>query len=76
MDTIDPGVTGRASADSDLIPSRRVLQRYSICDKTLDRWTANPALNFPQPVLIFRRRYWRVAELAAWEKARAKGGVA
>jgi hypothetical protein len=64
-----------ADSDSSLVPSRKVLERYLICDRTLDRWTANPTLGFPQPVLINKRRYWRVAELAAWERSRAKGAA-
>jgi hypothetical protein len=65
-----------ADGDSSLVPSRKVLERYLICDRTLDRWVVNPALGFPKPVIINRRRYWRVADLAAWERVRAKGGVA
>jgi hypothetical protein len=65
-----------ADSDSSLVPSRKVLERYLICDRTLDRWVVSPALSFPQPVIINRRRYWRVAELAAWERTRAKGGAA
>jgi hypothetical protein len=61
--------------DSSLVPSRKVQERYLICDRTLDRWTSNPILGFPQPVIINKRRYWRVSELTAWERARAKGGA-
>jgi hypothetical protein len=64
-----------ADGNSSLVPSRKVLERYLICDRTLDRWVVNPALGFPQPVIINRRRYWRVSELSAWERARAKGGA-
>jgi hypothetical protein len=78
METINPGVTGRGSDDgtSSLVPSRKVLERYLISDRTLDRWTANPALSFPQPIFINKRRYWRISELAEWERSRAKGGAA
>jgi hypothetical protein len=65
-----------ADGDSSLVPSRKVLERYLICDRTLDRWTADPALSFPQPVIINRRRYWRIAELASWERSRVKGTAA
>jgi hypothetical protein len=78
MDTIDPGITGRSSGDdggSCLVPARKVQDRYDIVDRTLDRWLANQALNFPKPVIINRRRYWRVSELVAWERQRAAGRV-
>jgi hypothetical protein len=62
--------------DGSLVPSRKVQRRYDIVDRTLDRWVLNPTLGFPQPVIINRRRYWRVGELAAWERSRAKGDAA
>jgi hypothetical protein len=69
MNMIDPGVSGDAD---ELWPTRKVLARYSICDKTLDRWlTEYPALNFPRPMMINKRRYWRQRDLHAWEIARA-----
>jgi len=63
-------------ADGDsLVPSRLVLQRYLICDRTLDRWIVNKTLGFPKPIVINKRRYWRVAELVGWERARAADRV-
>jgi hypothetical protein len=60
----------------DLLPASRVWRRYQICDRTLDRWLANENLKFPRPIVIQRRRYWRIAELVAWERARAKSTAA
>ena len=54
-----------------LLPARKTQQRYDIADRTLDRWLAAPALNFPRPVVINRRRYFRIRELQAWERQRA-----
>jgi predicted DNA-binding transcriptional regulator AlpA len=42
-----------------------------ISDMSLWRWLHDPELDFPRPVYIGRRRYFREAELAAWIKARA-----
>jgi hypothetical protein len=71
MDTIDPDVTGRSSEAGTLMPAKKVQQRYDIADRTLDRWLVSKTLNFPQPVLINKRRYWRVSELVVWERQRA-----
>ena len=72
MDEIDPAVTGRASTDEGpLLPARRVLERYSVVDRTLDRWLANPKLDFPRPLIVNSRRYFRMRELEAWERSRA-----
>ena len=54
-----------------LVPARRVRDRYSICAMTLHRWLRKPGLNFPDPIIVNRRRYWRLADLVAWEEAQA-----
>ena len=56
----------------DLLPASHVWRRYNVCDRTLDRWLANKKLKFPKPIYIQRRRYFRIADLVAWERARAK----
>lgn len=54
-----------------LLPSRQVWSRYGVCSRTIDRWLADPRVAFPRPVQILTRRYWREADLVAWERARA-----
>ena len=61
-----------SAADATLLPARDVQRRYSIVDRTLDRWVANEALSFPQPLIINRRPYFRLAEIEAWERDRAR----
>lgn len=48
-----------------------------ISDMTLWRWLADPELNFPRPIYIGRRRYWREADMLAWldVQAEASQGV-
>ncbi|GAB1378299.1 helix-turn-helix transcriptional regulator [Pararhodobacter aggregans] len=41
-----------------------------ICLMTLWRWLNDPTLDFPRPIYIGRRRYWREAEILAWLDAR------
>jgi len=54
----------------------QVLRRYSISDMSLHRWLKSPDLAFPRPIKINRRRYFREAELVAWERARAGKALA
>lgn len=49
----------------------QVLARYQVSDMTLHRWLQNPALDFPKPMVINRRRYFLEAKLVAWERQRA-----
>jgi predicted DNA-binding transcriptional regulator AlpA len=39
---------------------------------TIHRWLRDTKLEFPRPIYIGRHRYWKLAELIQWE--RAKGG--
>jgi hypothetical protein len=51
--------------------AKAIRERYEISDRTLDRWLADPAMNFPRPLVINRRRYFSDAELTEWERKRA-----
>ena len=41
-----------------------------VSDMSVWRWLSDPALQFPKPIYISRRRYWREADLLAWIDAR------
>ncbi|MBB4267840.1 helix-turn-helix transcriptional regulator [Roseospira visakhapatnamensis] len=52
-----------------LIPARIVRAELGgISDMTLWRWLRRPDLEFPQPVVIARRRYWRRTDLEDWKR--------
>jgi hypothetical protein len=59
-----------ASSDERL-PAAAVLRRYKIVDRTLKRWLDNPSLDFPRPLVVNGRRYFRAADLDQWERSRA-----
>lgn len=42
----------------------------NISDMSLWRWLNDPALGFPRPVYIQKRRFWREAEILEWIEAR------
>jgi predicted DNA-binding transcriptional regulator AlpA len=74
MDTIQPEVTGRRSPTTrskKKLPTRAVMSRYGVSDRTVDRWVADPCLNFPKPIRINRRRYWDEDALDAFDATRA-----
>jgi predicted DNA-binding transcriptional regulator AlpA len=42
-----------------------------VSDMTIWRWLNDPAMDFPRPAYIGKRRYWREAEIIAWLEAQA-----
>ena len=51
-------------------PAKQVCERYGVSDRTLDRWLADPEMEFPRPLVINNRRYFSDPELTAWERGR------
>jgi predicted DNA-binding transcriptional regulator AlpA len=58
-------------ANDEYLPAARVRARYGISAMSIHRWLADPKLKFPKPLYIGRYRYWRLADLAEWERHRA-----
>src|SRR5262249_39055301 len=58
-------------ADDRLLTRPMVAQRYSVTTKTVQSWQDRPGLDFPQPLVIAGRTYWRTSQLAEWERQRA-----
>lgn len=55
------------------LSSQKVRARYGISNMTLYRWERDPALNFPQPVIINGRKYQDESKLQEWERSRVTG---
>jgi predicted DNA-binding transcriptional regulator AlpA len=60
----------------DTNPHRRI-PTGAVCDlcggishMTLWRWMNDPQKEFPRPIYVGRRRYWREADVIAWLEAR------
>jgi hypothetical protein len=54
---------------------RKVQERFAIADRTLDKWLINKSLNFPRPVYINKRKYFRKCEIFEWERQQARAHV-
>ncbi len=39
----------------------------SVTDMCIWRWLRDPRVQFPQPVKINKRNYWRLGDLRAWQ---------
>ncbi len=64
------------SAARVLLNDRQVAERYGVVVRTLERWDLDPAMKFPPPIRINRRRYREVAALEAWERAELRKAAA
>lgn len=54
-----------------MINSRQVRATCAnVSDMTLWRWLTDSASDFPKPVYVNRRRYWRADAVQAWWKSR------
>jgi predicted DNA-binding transcriptional regulator AlpA len=49
-----------------LLPMGALCRRYSVTDRTIDRWLERGIL--PEPLRINRYRYWRVSDLERFER--------
>jgi hypothetical protein len=54
------------------LPAKVVARRYGVVVRTIDRWLADPNLEFPKPEVVNHRRYWWVNKLRRWDRARIR----
>ena len=53
-----------------MLPAVAVRGRYKISNMTLWRWLDSQELEFPKPISINGRRFWRIGDLCKWEERR------
>ena len=59
--------------ESELITARTLRHRFGgVSDMTVWRWCRDEALGFPTPLRINKRRYWRLADIQAFEARQAE----
>ena len=47
----------------------QVARRFNVVSRTIERWEQDPELNFPKPLVVNGRKYWRREEVEHWERA-------
>ena len=50
-----------------LISIKEVMARYRVGVWRVDRWQVDQNLGFPRPILLRKRRYWKLREIEAFE---------
>lgn len=63
---------GVSTSDRYFLSATPTRARYGVSGMTIFRWLADPTLGFPQPIRINGRRYWRLADLQAFEARQIK----
>jgi predicted DNA-binding transcriptional regulator AlpA len=71
-----PNRSGRSlatieEAKEQFLPAPLVAARYHVSDMTIYSWLKDERMQFPQPHYFGRFRYWKLSDLAAWERDRA-----
>jgi hypothetical protein len=68
--TADASVTERGP----YLRKNRVADRYDVTPRTLDRWTRDPELQFPQPFIVSGHVFYSLPELQRWDSECAQRG--
>jgi predicted DNA-binding transcriptional regulator AlpA len=68
-------VTSNKIAADGYLPARAVWERYKVTSTSLYRWLSDEGIAFPRPIYIGRFRYWKLADLIAWEQSRPSVGT-
>ncbi len=59
----------------ELIPDPQLAKKLGKSLRTFARWDAEPASDFPAPVVINKRKHRRVVEIEAWLNRRAPASL-
>lgn len=63
------------SRQSEFVTSNYIITRYRITAMTLWRWIKSDNVNFPKPIYINKRRYFRIDDVMKWEAERESGSA-
>lgn len=59
------------STDDQFLPQPKVQKRYGVGGMSIWRWVNDEDLEFPKPIQIGKRNYFKLSDLEAWERKRA-----
>lgn len=62
----------REHSRREYLTGKQVADRYQITPVSLYRWERDERLGFPQPMVVNRRKLFKVDDLVAWERERAR----
>lgn len=62
-------------ASREYLTGKQVAARYQITPMSIYRWERDERLGFPRPMIVNRRKLFKLDDLIAWERGRAKGAA-
>lgn len=60
---------------AELVPAPTIAKEFGVARRTIGRWFVDTSLEFPQPVEINRRLYFRRADIEAWKMSRLRASI-
>jgi predicted DNA-binding transcriptional regulator AlpA len=70
-----PTTTKTNPANDGFLTSAQVRQRYGGASEMWLHRRLRDGSGFPQPMIVEKRRFWKLSELEAWERARVKASA-
>ena len=58
-----------------LIPKPDLARELGVCGRTLSRWMADPAMDFPPSIVIRGRHYFERVSFEGWKAARLRAAL-
>ncbi|MBW4022019.1 MAG: hypothetical protein HIU92_02610 [Proteobacteria bacterium] len=69
----EPADTTASTDDDTLLTSNQTRARVgNVSHMCIWRWIRDERVQFPQPIQINRRNYWRLGDLRRWQAARVQ----
>jgi len=59
----------------ELTPKPRVAERLGVSSRAILNWMSDPKLNFPEPIRINARVYFRTTDIDQWVVNRARAST-
>jgi predicted DNA-binding transcriptional regulator AlpA len=53
------------------LTAKKLQERYACSPATIYRWTKDPKLSFPKPLVVHGRKYFDAEAIDAWERSHA-----
>lgn len=76
LDAIEAAIDRADDDDNDRnLPTVQVADRYGTTTRTVERWSEDPELGFPQPIYINRRKFWSLNALRRFDRECARLGM-